>query len=66
MFDIQKLYTKGDKKMIVGIIVAAVVLVFFITGIKIVPQAAEYIVERLGKYKKLGVRDFTMQFLLLK
>ena len=38
--------------MIAGIIIGAVILLILIIGIKIVPQAAEYVVERLGKYKK--------------
>ena len=38
--------------MIIALIVAGVLLLFFATGIKIVPQAAEYVVERLGKYSK--------------
>jgi len=37
--------------MVYGII-AAVLVVLFAISVKIVPQAAEYVVERLGKYKK--------------
>ena len=37
--------------MIIGLIVALVILIL-IFGIKIVPQATEYVVERLGKYNK--------------
>ena len=32
------------------IIIGAVILVLLIAGIKVVPQAAEYVIERLGKY----------------
>ncbi|MBR2861198.1 MAG: SPFH/Band 7/PHB domain protein [Clostridia bacterium] len=32
------------------IIAAAIILFFLITGIKIVPQATEFVIERLGKY----------------
>ena len=38
--------------MIVGIIVGVILLLILIIGIKIVPQATEYVVERLGKYNK--------------
>ena len=33
-------------------IILAVVLVILISGLKIVPQATEYVIERLGKHKK--------------
>ena len=33
-------------------IIAFVVIVVLVAGIKIVPQATEYVVERLGKYYK--------------
>lgn len=38
--------------MEVGLIIGAILLVILIAGIKIVPQATEYVVERLGKYHK--------------
>ena len=38
--------------MIPGIIIGVVVLLILIVGIKIVPQATEFVIERLGKYKK--------------
>ena len=38
--------------MIAGIIAGSVLLLILIVGIKIVPQATEYVVERLGKYNK--------------
>ncbi|MBE5730417.1 MAG: SPFH/Band 7/PHB domain protein [Clostridiales bacterium] len=38
--------------MIPGIIIGVVVLLILIFGIKIVPQATEFVIERLGKYKK--------------
>ena len=34
------------------IIIAVIVLVILIANLKIVPQATEYVIERLGKYKK--------------
>ena len=43
---------KGDIIMIAGIIAGSVLLLILIVGIKIVPQATEYVVERLGKYNK--------------
>jgi regulator of protease activity HflC (stomatin/prohibitin superfamily) len=36
----------------IGIIIGVIVLVILISGIKIIPQATEYVVERLGKYNK--------------
>ena len=36
---------------IIGIIAAAVVLLIILANLKIVPQAAEYVIEFLGKYK---------------
>ncbi len=36
----------------IGIIIGIVVLIILIAGIKIVPQATEYVIERLGKYCK--------------
>ena len=36
----------------VVIIILAIILISFLASIRIVPQATEYIVERLGKYKK--------------
>ena len=38
--------------MTAGIIIGSIALLFLIFSIKIVPQATEYVVERLGKYKK--------------
>ena len=36
---------------IIGIIVVAVILLVILANLKIVPQATEYVVEFLGKYK---------------
>ena len=36
----------------IGIIIGIIVLIILIAGIKIVPQATEYVIERLGKYNK--------------
>lgn len=36
---------------IIGIIAGAVVLLIILANLKIVPQAAEYVIEFLGKYK---------------
>ena len=38
--------------MIIGIVIAVIFLLLLIFGIKIVPQATEFVVERLGKYNK--------------
>ena len=37
--------------VIIGIAVAAIVVIVILANIKIVPQAAEYVIEFLGKYK---------------
>ena len=37
--------------VIIGIAVAAIVVIVILANIKIVPQAAEYVIELLGKYK---------------
>lgn len=36
----------------VGYVILAVIVAILLVGIRIVPQATEYVVERLGKYKK--------------
>ncbi len=43
-------------------IIAAIVLVFIISCLKVVPQATEYVVERLGKYQKTW--DAGLHFLI--
>ena len=35
-----------------GLIIAVVILVAIIACLKIVPQATEFVIERLGKYQK--------------
>jgi len=42
----------GIYACLAGIIAGSVLLLILIVGIKIVPQATEYVVERLGKYNK--------------
>ena len=37
--------------VIIGIAVAAIVVIVILANIKIVPQAAEYVIEFLGNYK---------------
>ena len=34
------------------IITAVIIVILLIAGVKIVPQATEYVIERLGKYNK--------------
>ena len=42
------------------IIIAVLVVLFILANMKIVPQAHEYVIEFLGKYKTTwGARDFT-------
>lgn len=47
-------------------VLAVIILVIFVANIKIVPQAHEYVVELLGKYKTIWSAGFHIKVPLLE
>ena len=50
-------YLPFSPELIIVLVVILIILIFLISRIKIVPQAQVYVIERLGTYSEMCIRD---------